>query len=312
MSEKREKSRRKPASLAQEELDLSPAEENRAGERHSRKKKSKWDYSKTIRLLYIVALVLAVTACVMIGVKTYEDLSSGKNAETLLQAYKDMATVSPVPEGTVSATPTADPNASPTPDNEVLAAEADDHRVEDGSEENVDESANYVPPDEPKTAELKALIAEIASSVGDDGVIGILSIPRFEQEYPIIGKWSYNLLKISICRYKGPGVNEAGNLVLIGHNYKSGAHFGNLKNIEVGDEVFLQSGVNAAKVRYEVYEVETVAPDAFSALESYEGECGLTLMTCTNNGNNRRIVRCVQKAATATAAAATDAGTVQG
>ena len=52
-----------------------------------KKSSGKWDYSKTIRLLYGVALGLAVLACVMIGVKTYEDLSSEKSANTLLEAY---------------------------------------------------------------------------------------------------------------------------------------------------------------------------------------------------------------------------------
>ena len=55
--------------------------------RKQKQKSGKWDYSKTIRVLYGVALGLAIVACVMIGVKTYEDLSSEKSANTLLEAY---------------------------------------------------------------------------------------------------------------------------------------------------------------------------------------------------------------------------------
>ena len=128
-------------------------------------------------------------------------------------------------------------------------------------------------------------------------MIGILEIPEINQELPIIGKWSYDLLKISICRYKGPDPNEDGNLVLIGHNYKSGAHFGDLDKLSVGSELFLTNTKTGERIRYEVYQIKHIAPDAFSALKSYHGDAGLTLMTCRSNGTNRLLLRCEQKAA---------------
>ena len=155
-------------------------------------------------------------------------------------------------------------------------------------------------PDAPEVSELDATIQKIIKAAGEDGVIGILEIPKYDVELPIIGKWSYNLLKISICRYKGPDPNEEGNLVIIGHNYKSGAHFGILKKLEVGDEIYLTDSATNTRVRYEVYQIKSIAPDAFSALNSYHGTCGLTLLTCKDNGTNRLLVRCEQKEADTT------------
>ena len=43
--------------------------------------------------------------------------------------------------------------------------------------------------------------------------------------------------------------------------------------------------------------------DAFSALKSYHGDAGLTLMTCKDNGTNRLLVRCEQKEAASVAKA---------
>ncbi len=298
MSEKREKTNSPSDETRLTRTDERGEVSPRVGTRKhgKRRKKQRWDTKKTIKLLYGAALMLAVAAAVMLGIKMYEDLGAGKNANKLLQAYKDMATISPATP-TPEADATAEPSPSPTPDNEEVSADAEAHRLDDGSDEGVDELADYVPPAEPDHAETEEVIKKIIASAGDDGVIGILTIPSTNQEMAIIGKWSYSLLKISVCRYQGPGVNEPGNLVLIGHNYKSGSHFGNLENLEVGDEIYLQKDLNSAKVRYEIYEIEVVAPDAFSALTPYEGDCGLTLMTCTNSGNNRRILRCVQKAA---------------
>ena len=84
---------------------------------------------------------------------------------------------------------------------------------------------------------------------------------------------------------------------MIGHNYKSGAHFGDLDKLSVGSELFLTNTRTGERVRYEVYQIKHIAPDAFSALKSYHGTAGLTLMTCRNNGTNRLLIRCEQKEA---------------
>ncbi|HRX57592.1 MAG TPA: sortase [Eubacteriales bacterium] len=266
-----------------------------------------------IRTLGLVAILLGFAALTLIGVKLFEGEAAGKNATVLLEAYKAKATATPVV--TVSPEPT---EAADTPEpsddsNEDLeqtdadadasaAADADEHLADDGSNEGVDESGEYVQPDAPDVSELSATIEKIINATGEDGVIGILEIPELNQELPIIGKWSYNLLKISICRYKGPDPNEAGNLVLIGHNYKSGAHFGQLKSLSVGSEIYLTDSATGTRVRYVVYQIKSIAPDSFSALDSYKGTCGLTLMTCKDNGTNRLLVRCEQEDAADTQA----------
>ncbi|MBA4347610.1 MAG: hypothetical protein C0413_02020 [Clostridiales bacterium] len=193
-----------------------------------------------------------------------------------------------------------DENFEQTSENEdaIAAAEANQHLANDGSVNSNSESGEYVQPDAPEEdSNLDKIIQKIVKATGDDGMIGILEIPEINQELPIIGKWSYSLLKISICRYKGPDPNEKGNLVLIGHNYKSGAHFGDLDKLSVGSELFLTNAKTGERVRYEVYQIKYIAPDAFSALKSYRGTAGLTLMTCRNNGTNRLLIRCEQKEA---------------
>ncbi|MEG1523920.1 MAG: sortase [Clostridia bacterium] len=301
MSEKRNR----PTNLTHRSpnSDLAPSSSNLG----KKKGKRRGDYGVTIKALYVVAIVLAVATLAIVGIKTWQDLSAERNANALLTAYKEMET--PGPTATATATPETPPTPAPTetpgPDLDVVA---NSHRVDDGSDQNVDETADYVQPDAPEVSEAEKIIQKIIASVGEDGVIGTLEIPSTEQEYPIIGKWSYKLLKISLCRYQGPNANQPGNLVLIGHNYKSGAHFGNLKKLEVGDELFL-TGIDGKRIRYEVYQIKGVAPDAFSELEPYKGECGLTLMTCKDNGNNRLIVRCVQKEAPVSASANTTTGT---
>jgi LPXTG-site transpeptidase (sortase) family protein len=261
---------------------------------------------RAIQALGLTAILLGLTALTLIGIKLYEGEAAGKNATVLLEAYKAKATVTPElsPGAALAATP--QPTASNADDpvdpseaeaNEAAAADADEHLADDGSNDGVDESGEYVRPDAPEVSELDETIEKIINATGEDGVIGILEIPELEEELPIIGKWSYKLLKISICRYKGPDPNEAGNLVLIGHNYKNGSHFGRLSQLSVGSELFLTDSASGTRVRYEVYQIKSIEPDAFSALKSYEGDCGLTLLTCKDDGTNRLLVRCEQKEA---------------
>ena len=260
---------------------------------------------RAIRILGLTAILLGLTALTLIGVKLYEGEAAGKNATVLLEAYKAKATVTP--EASADA---ASQSPEPTPaeseeaidlaeaeENDAAAADADEHLVDDGSNDDVDESAAYVRPDAPEVSELDETIEKIIEATGEDGVIGILEIPELDEELPIIGKWSYKLLKISICRYKGPGPNEEGNLVIIGHNYKNGSHFGRLSQLTVGSELYLTDSATGTRVRYEVYQIKSIEADAFSELKSYRGDCGLTLLTCKDNGTNRLLVRCEQKEA---------------
>ena len=271
---------------------------------------------RAIRALGLTAILLGVVALVLLGFKLFEGQQAQNNANALLEAYKAQATVlltlSPAPEATQTQGPTDEPVGTPEPTDENFeqtdtnadenaAADANQHVANDGSVTSASESGEYVQPDAPEEmSDLDKTIQKIVKATGDDGMIGILEIPEINQELPVIGKWSYNLLKISVCRYKGPDPNEKGNLVIIGHNYKSGAHFGDLSELSVGSEVFLTNTKTGQRVRYVVYQIKSIAPDAFSALKSYRGTAGLTLMTCRNNGTNRLLVRCEQQEATPT------------
>ncbi|MEA4915460.1 MAG: sortase [Christensenella sp.] len=281
-------------------------------ERHDAKQKNRREL-RAIRALGLTAIMLGLVALVLLGFKLFEGQAAANNANTLLEAYKAKATVlptlSPSAEATETLSPTDEPVGTPEPTDtnyEQTSADADanaavdanQHVADDGSVNSSSESGEYVQPDAPEEiSDLDKTIQKIVNATGDDGMIGILEIPEINQELPIIGKWSYKLLKISVCRYKGPDPNEKGNLVIIGHNYKSGAHFGDLSELSVGSEVFLTNAKTGQRVRYVVYQIKSIAPDAFSALNSYHGTAGLTLMTCRNNGTNRLLVRCEQKEA---------------
>ena len=121
-------------------------------------------------------------------------------------------------------------------------------------------------------------------------VIGKLTIEKIEQELPIIGETNRQALRVSCSYYQGALPGEKGNMVITGHDYANGSIFGHLNKLGDGDIVELSTPYST--YAYEVYATEVITPDDVEALDEYEGDTVLTLMTCTSHGNRRLLVRC--------------------
>jgi len=121
-------------------------------------------------------------------------------------------------------------------------------------------------------------------------IIGALTLEKTAQTLPVISETSDKALKVSICWYEGALPGEKGNMVITGHDYASGAHFGQLSKLKEGDRVTLATPQQTYV--YEVYGTEIIKPDQPEKLNDYEGDTVLTLLTCTNHGNRRLVVRC--------------------
>lgn len=120
----------------------------------------------------------------------------------------------------------------------------------------------------------------------------ILKISSLGLEYPVLSQTSEELLKISLNKYWGPGPNEIGNYCIVGHNYKNGKMFGNLSKMEIGDTATLQA-IGGKDVIYEVYDKYVVEPEDVSCTSQLTGgRRELTLITCTNYGTQRLVLKC--------------------
>jgi sortase A len=119
----------------------------------------------------------------------------------------------------------------------------------------------------------------------------VLEIPSLNITYPVLSETSEELLKISVNKYWGPNPNEIGNYCVVGHNYKNGKMFGKLSQMENGDVAILTA--NNKSVSYEVYDKYVVEPDDVSCTSQLtKGKRELTLITCTNYGTQRLVVKC--------------------
>ena len=78
----------------------------------------------------------------------------------------------------------------------------------------------------------------------------------------------------------------------MGHNYKNGQFFGNLKNLTIGDNILLVSSNGNAQM-YKVYDIYIVdETDMSCTSQETNGKIELTLITCDDDNTKRLVVKC--------------------
>ena len=127
-------------------------------------------------------------------------------------------------------------------------------------------------------------------------VDSFITIPKIGISYPVLSETSDELLEISVNRYwPEPNKlkpNEVGNYCIVGHNYRNGKMFGRLSELEDGDIVQLED-TTGRTLQYQVYRKYVVEPtDTTCTSQLTNGRKELTLITCTNYGTQRLIVKC--------------------
>lgn len=88
----------------------------------------------------------------------------------------------------------------------------------------------------------------------------------------------------------GFGINQVGNTVIQGHNYRNGLFFSNLSKLSNGDSIYI-TDQTGTQIEYKVYKVfEAESTDSSFYRRDTAGLREITLSTCTNDGSLRTIV----------------------
>ena len=125
-------------------------------------------------------------------------------------------------------------------------------------------------------------------------IVGIVNIPKINSKYPIIAETTDQLLKVSVCKFWGSNPNEVGNLCIIGHNYRNSKFFSKVPTL-VTDDIVEITDLSGKTLKYKIYEMYTVDPsDTRCTSQLTQGKKEVTLITCTNDGKQRVIVKCTE------------------
>ena len=121
-------------------------------------------------------------------------------------------------------------------------------------------------------------------------VDGKIEIPSIKLQYPILHVATRSSMEVSVGIAYGPGINEVGNTVISGHNYRNGTFFSNLKNVKIGDKIYL-TDLSGNRIKYNIYNMyETSSSDFEYAMRDTAGAREVSLSTCTDDVQARLIV----------------------
>ena len=121
-------------------------------------------------------------------------------------------------------------------------------------------------------------------------VLGTIEIPKTDVKYPILAKVTKKSIEVAVAYLYGPGVNQPGNSVIIGHNYRNGQFFSDNAKLENGDKIYITDN-NGNKVTYTIYnKFQTTPEDTSFYQRDTNGVPEVTLSTCTDDSKNRIII----------------------
>lgn len=122
------------------------------------------------------------------------------------------------------------------------------------------------------------------------GVLGTMKIPAIDFEYPILEKVTKKSIETSVAFLYGSGINQPGNSVIIGHNYRNGLFFSNNKRLNNGDKIYITDN-NGNTLTYTIYnKFETTPEDTSFYQRDTAGIPEVTLSTCTDDSSARLII----------------------
>lgn len=158
--------------------------------------------------------------------------------------------------------------------------------------------------DIPPSVDLNTLYQNSTTDESNDGnahvqymgydMIGTIEIPKTDVKYPIIADYdmSINSLNVAIVKLYPSTIelNEIGNTVFAGHNYRNGTFFSNNKKLQKGDKIYI-TDTTGRKITYEITKkYETSTSDSSYMTRDTNGKRGIALTTCTDDTKRRLII----------------------
>lgn len=226
-------------------------------------------YSKTLTVILIVVIIAIIGLLIFFGIDVYRKYYIESAAGDAVEEFKDEV-------------------------NKIASLPVDENAILNDVTPNVD---------------LNTLYQNNNSSTDDDNItgmdymgysmIGTIEIPKTDIEYPIIADEdaSINSLNVAIVKLypSSDMLNEVGNTVLAGHNYKNGTFFSNNKRLEKGDEIYI-TDLAGRTITYEIYNIyTTTTSDSEYMNRDTNGRREISLSTCTDDTTARLIIWAAEK-----------------
>ncbi len=123
-------------------------------------------------------------------------------------------------------------------------------------------------------------------------VAGKIEMPTVNLQYPVLDYLTdMDQIEVSVAMLYGVGLNNVGNTVIIGHNYRNGLFFGSNKNLKLGDTIYITDWETGNRRPYTIYnKYTTEEADSTYMQRDTEGRREVTLVTCQGDNRYRLVI----------------------
>lgn len=163
-------------------------------------------------------------------------------------------------------------------------AEQNNDNSEKDQEENL--TNTIAPPEESSsTSKKKTYYKEFV-------MLGYITISKTNVKEPILEVVTPESLNtaVAVLYPSNPKLNEPGNTVIIGHNYRNGKFFSDNDKLSVGDKISIKDATGR-ELSYTIYQkFQTTEQDTSFYTRDTKGKPEITLSTCTDDSKARIII----------------------
>lgn len=221
-------------------------------------------YSTVLTILLIILIIAIIIIATIMGINAYKNYEEEKERKKVIADLQE-------------------DNNNEDKDNEIKDNNTSDENILIGPIENTTPE----PPTEggstsrPKTKFYK-----------DYPMIGTIKIEKTKVDYPILLDVSPSALEtaVGVMYPSNPKLNQPGNTVIIGHNYRNGKFFSNNKKLVLGDKIQI-TDLNGKTLTYTIYEIfQTIETDTEYISRPRGDKIEISLSTCTDDGKDRLVI----------------------
>ena len=222
-------------------------------------------YSKTLTVILIIVIIAIVGLLIYFGIDVYRKYYIEQVAGEAVEEFENKIT------------------------NHVVAKPEENSVILNDVTIDVDENTIY----QNSNSNSQSSSGSGVTYMGFD-VIGTIEIPATDVKYPIIPEYQNGLkalnVGIVVLYPAGSQINQIGNTVFAGHNYRNGTFFSNNKKLQKGDKIYITDS-SGKKVTYEITKkYETDTGDSSYMNRDTKGKREISLTTCTDDTKNRLII----------------------
>lgn len=123
-------------------------------------------------------------------------------------------------------------------------------------------------------------------------MIGYITIHKTSVKEPILDTVTPQSLDTAVAALypSNPKLNQPGNVVIVGHNYRNGQFFSNNKKLSIDDKIKIKD-TTGTELTYTIYQIfETNEQDTSFYNRNTNGKIEITLSTCTDDSKARTII----------------------